>query len=271
MENSTNPTRAFPSIRLVLGFRSGNLPDGNPERLSLIASLDGREISESRVLSKSFDKPQGASVNDLAHDLQCSIANSLATLVEPSAWSCRVASDTTSLFDMRLTASVDSAGLPDLERAAVAALAEVFDGRAELVLSAPGDPQRRRLVLTTGGFMRERPVFGRKGKVRFVLSSPHGQDLELALLQDSGAVNRAIRTGSPVDRATPGGRRSLAISFIESCVREACGDAATNCAIWDYTDTQQPLLFAELPEQALAERLAQELPLRWPDAFARAS
>ena len=163
--------------------------------------------------------------------------------------------------------------IEELEEHAVAYLAELFNGQAVLTLEETRDMETTALELSRGSWEAEMPIFGRKENVEMEILDSMGRSARLLLDASSSAFFKILRAAPVAMSATPGGRRTLALLFIEGVLEESIdrnADGESEWSLSDWTNTGSNLIQAHgttYSTEISAGDVARYIQGKWPDIF----
>lgn len=161
-----------------------------------------------------------------------------------------------------------------LEEHAIAYLAELFDGQAVLTLEETRYKQTTTLELSRGSSEAEMPIFGLHSPILLKIAMDNDASAELSFHPDAPAMRSILEAGPAAMRATPGGRRDLALLFLQGAIEEAllsCGNTETNCSLDDFTSANSNAIEITMPKsshQGSVKLVKKALLKKWPGIFA---
>lgn len=175
--------------------------------------------------------------------------------------------------ELLIEARVKWSQIENLEAEATAYLAELFDGRAALTLREHRRGKESSVKLSSGDLAAEPPIFGRRSPIYIQISLDDDSPSKLSFLPDSSAMRPILEAGSAEMRATPGGRKDLALLFLQGAIEEALvrhGNTEADCLLDDFTSAKTKTIEITLPKSSSkgsATQVARALREKWPGIF----
>jgi hypothetical protein len=195
--------------------------------------------------------------------------------IGPHQWSTRQSSpNSTFIAKIRLEAQATWDAIDAFESPCIDKLARMFDGHASITIESVRGFHSESLALSTGNIATEAPTFGSNEPIPMAISLPSEGVGAMVHFHPGSASLLEVLTAGPAElRSTPGGRRDLAMLFLENEIEEslaAVDKPGLAYEIVDSTNTADRSLTVVIhdDEDALAATaLASMLKDRWPDIF----
>ena len=195
--------------------------------------------------------------------------------IGPHQWGARQ-SGTHSSFNtrIRLEAQATWDAIDAFESPCIDKLARMFDGHASITIESIRGSRSESLALSTGNIATEAPTFGSNEPIPMAISAPPGSpDAKVHFHPGSASLLEVLTAGPAELRSTPGGRRDLAMLFLENEIEEslaAIDKPGLAYEIVDSTNTADRSLTVVIHDESdtlAAKALASTLKGRWPDIF----
>ena len=173
-----------------------------------------------------------------------------------------------------MNAQADWTTIDAIEEHAIGYLADLFEGRATITLKECRDGETSEVVLSVGDLAREKPIFGTRKSVSLLIGSDDSlSSTKLGFNTSSETFTTILSAGPARMKSTPGGRRELAMLFLESEIETAIARRGQDevFEIEDFTLGPEKVMRIVLrgPDaNETSKRLANELCERWPEIFA---
>jgi len=264
--------------------RSGTVPDPTQsgirsEGLTITATYQGWTPEMVHKLAPYISRNPRASAGDLMLAMIIEARSKLSGHLEGAALTATtgqklVKADEPVDMILRLEATVSWQTIESMERHVIDYLAYLFDGRAQLKLQENRDQQSSDIVLSVGDMALENPIFDTRNPVDLLICDDGRSNVELLRFNTTAPELLSILSAGPaVLRSTPGGRRELAMLFLEGAIEAALElhDTPDDFDIEDFTPSPQKRMLVKLrglPTSEIVRFVVDELCERWPNIFA---
>ena len=180
----------------------------------------------------------------------------------------------TLIAKIRLEAQATWDAIEAFESPCIDRLARMFDGQASITIESVRGFHSESLALSTGNIATEAPTFGSNEPIPMAISAPSGSPAAKVHFHPGSASLLEVLTAGPAElRSTPGGRRDLAMLFLENEIEEslaAIDKPGLAYEIVDSTNTADRSLTVVIHDESdtlAAKALVSMLKGRWPDIF----
>ncbi|PHM20510.1 MAG: hypothetical protein CK604_06185 [Curvibacter sp. PD_MW3] len=175
---------------------------------------------------------------------------------------------------LRMEAAASWSTIETIEEHAIGYLAELFDGRARISLKQCRDGHTTNALLCVGNLAKEKPIFGTRKPLDLLIGADESlSSTKLSFNTSSETFTSILNAGPARMKSTPGGRRELAMLFLESEIETALAKQGQDetFEIEDFTPGPEKRMRIALrgdDANETSQRLAKELCERWPEIFA---
>lgn len=162
--------------------------------------------------------------------------------------------------------------LEEFEAWFVECFAEGFEGHATLdVCDSEVGGGKQPIVLSTGQLFSEAPIFGKGRRLPLEVSS-NQSTVKLSFHSSSQELTQVLQAAPASLRATPGGRRELALLFIESEIEHALHEQGAQGSPFVIEDrggiaNKGLAVIFQSVKEGFADGVASSLNRRWPTIF----